>query len=70
MWGHESLDFDMHSRRKGGAVYEEPALGVAEKTLCTGRRKDPVHRSIVGHDSENDACDCRNAGGAFSRFTP
>src|SRR5688572_4317564 len=35
--GYECLDFDMHTWRKSGAVYEEPVLGVAKKTFCAGR---------------------------------
>src|SRR5262245_88090 len=67
---YECLDFDMHTWRKGRAVYEEPVLRVAEQTFGAGRRKDPMHGSVVGYDREHDACDCCNAGRALSRFTP
>ena len=66
---HQSFDVDVHSRREGGAVHEEPVLGVAEKTLRVGRGKDLAHRSVIGHDSENDAREFCDAGRGRSRFT-
>jgi hypothetical protein len=36
---------------------------VAEKTLCVGRGKDLAHRNVIGHDSENDACEFCNGQG-------
>ena len=66
---HQSFDVDVHGRREGGAVHEEPVLGVAEKTLCAGRGEDLEHCSVIGHDSENDACEFCDAGRGRSRFT-
>ena len=69
MLRHQSFDVDVDSRRQGGAVHEEPVLGVAEQTLSVSRGKDLAHGRVIGHDSENDVRDFCDAGRGRSRFT-
>jgi len=50
-------------------VHEKPVFGVAEKTFRAGCGEDLAHRSVIGHDGENDAREFRNPGRRGSRLT-